>query len=76
MAETTLPALDGDDGRARLDDVELERAAKTEPDAVVDLPKARQPPEAASDNSRTWGLLTSVCHWWLSMPRGSGYQNG
>lgn len=37
VAETTLPALDGDDGRASFDDAELEGLAQTEPDTVVDL---------------------------------------
>lgn len=37
VAKTTLPALNGDDGRAGLDDVELEGAAETEADTVVDI---------------------------------------
>lgn len=38
MSEATLPALDGDDGRASPDDLELERAAQAEPNTVVDIP--------------------------------------
>lgn len=37
VAETTLPALYGNDGRASLDDVELEGGAQTEANTVVDL---------------------------------------
>ena len=37
VAKTTLPALDCDDRRARLDDVEQERVPETETDTVVDL---------------------------------------
>lgn len=37
VAQAALPSLDGDDRRAGLDEVERERATKTEPDAVVDL---------------------------------------
>ena len=37
VAETALPALHSDDGRAGFDDVEVERAAQTEADTVVDL---------------------------------------
>lgn len=37
VAESTFPTLDGDDGRTRADDAELETLAETEADAVVDL---------------------------------------
>lgn len=37
VAQSTLPALHRDDRGALLDQVQLERVAQTEPDAVVDL---------------------------------------
>lgn len=37
VAKTTLPALNSDDGGASFNDVEVQRAAKTEADTVVDL---------------------------------------
>lgn len=37
VSETTLPALYGDDRGTSLDDVEVETAAETEPDTVVDV---------------------------------------
>ena len=37
VAETALPALDGDDSRASFDDVEFECTAQTKADTVVDL---------------------------------------
>ena len=76
VAEAALPALDGDDGRAGFDDAELEGLTETEPDTVVDLPRKVSAPAVPRESVRTWGLLTSVCHWCASMPRGSGYQNG
>ena len=38
VPEATLPALHRNNGRARLDDVELKGVAETEPNTVVDLP--------------------------------------
>lgn len=37
VAETTLPALYGDDRGASLDDVKVKAAAEAEPDTVVDV---------------------------------------
>ena len=37
VAEATLPALHGNDGRASFDDAQLEGLAQTVPDTVVDL---------------------------------------
>ena len=37
VAEAALPALDGNDRRASLDDVELERRGQTVTDTVVNL---------------------------------------
>jgi hypothetical protein len=41
MAKSALPALDGNNGASGLNDVERERAAQTESDAVVDLDNNR-----------------------------------
>jgi hypothetical protein len=37
VAQSSLPALDGNDRRARLDDLELERTAQAEPNPVVHI---------------------------------------
>ena len=37
MAQTALPALDGDDGRARSDEVQLQSILQTKSDSVIDI---------------------------------------
>lgn len=39
MSETTLPALNGNDRRTRLDDIQLKRIFQAKPDTIVHLKK-------------------------------------
>ena len=71
VAKATLPALYSDNCSSSFDDVELESVTKTESDTIVNLLAC----QSGFSNTMTC-LRTSVCHWWLSIPLGSGYQNG
>ena len=73
MTKTTLPALYSDDRRAGLDDVEVEGVAESEANTVVDL---REIKDVRVGTKVLQKKHTSVCHWWGSMPLGSGYQKG
>jgi hypothetical protein len=68
VTETALPALHSNDGTTLGNDVELESVGEAEPDAVVDLRRHQH----RARFLRCTRPLTSVCHWWLWMPRGSG----
>lgn len=72
MAKTTLPSLHSNDGRSGSDDAQRQRIAQAKANAIVNLEHPYQLPFAKQAQS----THTSVCHWCVSMPLGSGYQNG
>lgn len=71
VSQTTLPALDSNDRASGLDDVQLETSSQSKSDTIVNLFIL-----SIAHRATIKITLTSVCHWWLSMPLGSGYQVG
>lgn len=72
MAKTTLPTLHSNDVGSRRDDAQRQCIPQPEANAIVNLEHINQLLSAKLAQS----THTSVCHWCVSMPLGSGYQNG